>query len=79
MSNNRDIYNFRAQFRRDALGPLSPVQALIQEFDEDDWVYKMQTNDQIQITHLFFSRGSTQNLLKANPEVLTMDCTYRTN
>lgn len=79
MFSNRDIYNLRAQLRRDALGPLTLIQALIQEFDKGDWMYEMQTNNQYQITHLFFSRGSTQNLLKDNPEVLTMDCTYKTN
>ena len=30
----RDIYNFEAQLRREALGPLTPVQALIRELNE---------------------------------------------
>ena len=76
---NRDIYNLQAQLRRDALGPLTPIQALIQEFDKGDWVYEMQTDDQNQITHLFFSKSPTQDLLKDNFEVLIMDCIYKTN
>ena len=30
----RNIYNMKAQLRREAFGPLTPVQALIKEFDE---------------------------------------------
>ena len=95
---SRDIYNFRAQLRRNALGSLTPIQSLIQEFDKSDWVYELQTNDENQVSltrtgqlklqtndenqsdrQSFFSKCSTQTLLKANPEFLVMDCTYKTN
>jgi hypothetical protein len=36
MFSARDIYNFKAQLRRDALDPLTSVQILIREFDEKD-------------------------------------------
>ena len=32
----RDIYNVKAQLRRETLGPLTPVQALIRELDQGD-------------------------------------------
>ena len=75
----RDIYNLKAQMRRDVLGPLTPIQALIREFDEKDWVYNFQQDIHQQITHLFFIKGSSQTLLIDNHEVLIMDCTYKTN
>ena len=77
---SRDIYNLEAQLRNEALGPLTPIQALIRELDQGDWTYELQkhpiTN---QITHLFFVKGSSQDILKANHEALIMDCTYKTN
>ena len=32
----RDIYNFKGKLRRETLGPLTPIQALIQELDVGD-------------------------------------------
>lgn len=75
----RDIYNIKAQMRREALGPLTPIQALLQEFDKGDWMYAMQKDAQNRITHLFFMKGNTQEILETNFEVLVMDCTYKTN
>lgn len=39
----------------------------------------MQKDDRDRITHLFFVRESSQELLKSNYKVLVMDCTYKTN
>ena len=47
---SRDIYNLRAQLRRNALGSLTPIQSLIQEFDKGDWVYELQINDENQVS-----------------------------
>ena len=40
----RDIYNLKAQLRRKDLGPLTPIQALMRELDQEDWIYKFQKN-----------------------------------
>lgn len=71
----RDIYHIKAQLRREALGSLTLVQALIKELKKGDWVYKVQKDDLNQITHLFFTKGSSQSILKRNYEVLVMKCT----
>ena len=60
----RDVYNFQAKLRRQELGPLSPIQALIREFDRDDWVYALQKDERNQITNLFFFRSTCSELLK---------------
>ncbi len=65
--------------RRDALNSLTSIQILIHEFDQNDWNFQLQKNDQDQITHLFFSKDSSQELLKTNYEVLIMNCTYKIN
>ncbi len=77
--NARDIYNVKTQMRRDALRPLTSVQALIRELDQDDWTYKLQKDDEDQITHLFFMKTCSLSVLKTNFEILIMNCTYKTN
>ena len=37
------------------------------------------TDERGQITHLFFANSGSLDLLKAFPDVLLMDCTYKTN
>lgn len=74
----RNVYNLQAQIRRNKFGPLTPIQALIREFDEGDWIYEIQTNNRNQITHLFFTKRSQQEILKTNYEVL-INITYKTN
>jgi hypothetical protein len=79
MFTSRDIYNLKAKLKREVLGPLTLIQALIQAFDEGEWVFELQKNDINQITHLFFAKNSSQILLKANHEVMVMDCIYKIN
>jgi histone-lysine N-methyltransferase SETD2 len=64
---------------RDQLEFMISIQALMHQFDDDDWTYAFQKNFRNQITHLFFSKRSSQNLLKTNYEVLIMNCIYKTN
>ena len=75
----RDIYNLKAQLRREELDPLTFVQALIRGLDQEDWVYEFQKNAINQITHLFFVKGTSQNLLKTNSEIIVMNCIYKIN
>jgi hypothetical protein len=77
----RDIYNVKAKLRRDDLNSLTSVQILMRELnrDDDDWIYFFQTDDQSQITHLFFVKRTSQEVLKRNYEVLVMNCIYKIN
>ena len=75
----RDINNIKTQLRRESFGPLTSMQTLIKEFDENDWFYEMQKNNLNQITHLFFVKGTQQIFLKVNHEILIMNCTYKIN
>ena len=77
---NRDLYNFRASIKKKALGPFTPVQALMRMLrNNDEWYLRHKRDAADQITHLFFSKTSSQTMLKSNYEVLLMDCTYKTN
>jgi hypothetical protein len=79
MFKSRDIYNMKAQLRREAFDLLTLIQALIQELNRDDWTYDLQKDENNQVTHLFFSKESSQSLLKKNFEILIMNCIYKSN
>ncbi len=51
MIKSRDIYNLKAQLRRDDLESLTLIQILMRELDEDDWKFSFQKNSQNQLTH----------------------------
>jgi hypothetical protein len=65
--------------RRDELESMTSVQTLMHELDTDDWTYSFRKNRFNQVSHLFFSRKSSQIILKTNYEVLIMNCIYKTN
>jgi hypothetical protein len=83
MFRSRNIYNLKAELRREVLDSLTFVQALIRELNEnsDDWTYQMRKNkdDRNQITHLFFVKESSRSFLQFNYEMLIMNCIYKTN
>lgn len=41
----RDLYNFKAKMRREKLGPLISVQALMKHLDEKDWEFSYQQDN----------------------------------
>ncbi|CAG8640002.1 34014_t:CDS:1, partial [Racocetra persica] len=52
---NKDIYNTHQQLRQRNLAGCTPVEALIDELREDDYMYEYKYNDIGHITHLFFT------------------------
>lgn len=76
----KDIYNQRAYQRRKELGPLSPVQALMQRLNKKkEWYMEYCADLDFRIRRLFFAKTSLHKVLKLNYEVLLMDCIYKTN
>jgi hypothetical protein len=79
MIKSRDIYNLRAQLRRDDLRSLTLIQILIRELKKNHWTFFFQKNSQNQIIYLFFVKNISKDLLKFNFEVLMMNCMYKIN
>ncbi len=75
----RDIYNINTQMRRDELESMTSMQTMLHQLDENDWRCAFQKNRLNQMTHLFFSKKTSQSILKINYKVLIMNCTYKTN
>jgi hypothetical protein len=74
-----DIYNIRKEDKKRALGGHTPAQALVKELEISEYQHQLKTDTSGHITHLFFAHPQAVLQLKAYPDVLLMDCTYKTN
>lgn len=75
----KDVYNARMQIRTEALKGRTPIQALVEELEEENFLWKVETDVNGHVTHLLFAAHKAISLFKMYPEVLLMDCTYKTN
>lgn len=74
-----DIRGERKAIREKQLDGRSPMEALLDDLSTADWVFAVKKDDNNRIQNLFFAHQKQVELLLANPDVLLMDCTYRTN
>ena len=74
------VYNEKGKQRIQRLNWKKPVQVLMTELSrKEDW-YSAHAEDEVhRISHLFFVNMESLRLLALNPEVLIMNCTYKTN
>ena len=63
---SKDIYNARAAIRRRALGPLTPIQALMKFLNQAEYHLQYEKDEADQITRLFFFKESSQQILTVN-------------
>ncbi len=75
----KDIYNARQRIRSGLLNSRTPMQALVESFQADDFVWNVDRDGSGHVTHLFFTYRKSLELLQTYPEVLIMDCTYMSN
>jgi hypothetical protein len=75
----KDIYNARQQMLSEALGGRTPIQALVEQMQADDFSWSVQHDAQGHVTHLFFAYKKSVEMYFSYPEVLLIDCTYKTN
>ena len=55
------------------------MEALLDDLSTADWVFAVKKDSNNRVQNLFFAHQKQVELLLANPDVLLMDCTYRTN
>ncbi len=75
----RDVYNIKTQMRRENLEFMTLVQTLMHELDSNNWIYFFRKNRFNQMSHFFFSRKSSQTILKTNYEMSIEDYIYKIN
>ncbi|CAG8678443.1 967_t:CDS:2, partial [Scutellospora calospora] len=76
---NSDIYNARARLRQQNLAGRTPIQALVDELQNGNFLYEYECDDTGSVTYLFFSHNDSISLTRQYPFVLLMNCTYKTN
>src|SRR5438045_8616186 len=57
----------------------SPMEALIAVLKEGEFHFNYRIDTIGRVTHLFFAHPKSVDLLTKYPDVLLLDCTYRTN
>jgi hypothetical protein len=75
----RDIWNERTINRANYLRGRSPIEALLDDLSTSEWIFDFQKDPDNHIRYLFFTHKKQVELLLTNPDILIMDCTYRTN
>jgi MULE transposase domain len=74
-----DIYNMRKQLRLENLAGKTPTEALVTILTTSQYVFNYRTDEIGRVTHLFFAHPRSLQLLEQYPDVLLLDCTYKTN
>ena len=74
------IYNYKAKHRINEMQGRSKMQHLLTILDERQYVeFHRRSQDTEELLDIFFAHPYSSQLLKCFPEVLMMDCTYKTN
>jgi len=79
LATRQDIYNRIADVRRDACEGQSPIQALANQLDKEGFWSRIQFAQDGRVTAVLFAHPNSLAYLQAYPELLLLDCTYKTN
>lgn len=79
LATQRDIYNRIAATRRDLRKGQSSIQALVDQMHVEGFWCRVQLDSENRLTAIFFAHPDSVAYLQCNPDVLLLDCTYKTN
>jgi hypothetical protein len=74
-----DIRTDRKKLRREHLNGRSPIETLLDDLSSPEWIFDVKRDSDNHVQCLFFAHKKQVEMQCANPDVLMMDCTYRTN
>jgi hypothetical protein len=74
-----DIRSERKAIREKHLNGRSAIETLLDDLSTSEWVFTVKKDADNRVHSLFFVHQKQIELFLANPDVLLMDCTYRTN
>jgi hypothetical protein len=75
----QDIRNEKHSAQLNFLNGRSSIEALLDNLCSPDWISDVTLDPEDHVQRLFFAHKKQVELLRANPDVVMMDCTYRTN
>jgi hypothetical protein len=73
------IYNAKQKMRTEILSGRTPMQALLQDLEESEWVMDHSLDEENRVEALFFAHPESIKLCRSYNSVILMDCTYKTN
>jgi MULE transposase domain len=76
---SQEVKNQRFLHKRSKIGDITPIEALVEQLQQEKWALQYSTTDDGHINLLFFAYDPAIQLARAYPEVLLIDATYRTN
>ena len=79
LATRQDIYNRIAEARRDSRQGESPIHALANQLEQEGFWSRVQYGLDRHVTAVLFAHPDSLVYLRAYPEVLLLDCTYKTN
>lgn len=79
LATQQDIYNRIAATRRDLREGQSSIQALVDQLHEEGFWCRVRLDPDNRLTAIFFAHPDSVAYLQCNPDVLLLDCTYKTN
>ncbi|RJE17447.1 transposable element tc3 transposase, partial [Aspergillus sclerotialis] len=79
LATRQDVYNRIASVRRDLCEGQSPIHALANQLDKEGFWSRIQFAPDGHVTAVLFAHPDSLTYLQAYPELLLLDCTYKTN
>jgi hypothetical protein len=76
----QDIANIKNAARRSELSSMTVMEALFSRMEEDGFYYRYEVDPDTQrLLYLFWAHPGTSAQYRRHPDILGMDCTYKTN
>ena len=79
LATRKDICNRIAEVRRDSRQGESPIHALANQLEREGFWSRLQYGPDRHVTAVLFANPDSLIYLRAYPEILLLDCTYKTN
>ena len=79
LATRQDIYNRIAKVRRENRQGQSPIHALANQLENEGFWSRLQFGPNGHVTAVLFAHVDSLVYLRAYPEILLLDCTYKTN
>lgn len=79
LETRQDVYNRIAEVRRDSRQGESPIHALANQLEKEGFWSRVEYGPDRHVTAVLFAHPDSLLYLRAYPEVLLLDCTYKTN
>ena len=75
----KDVSNVKSRMQRETLSNQSVIRALFESCHDDGVKTSFKNDDKGQLTHLALKSPLSTDIWRKHPDVMLLDCTYKTN